>query len=227
MKLPNKYIMGLSIFLLFLSGICFVFMYYTTYSDLKNILINLGTDFIMLIFVILIVDKLVAESDNQIWSESDRIIKNRLRTTFSNFISNLSTVFEYGDLFDEEIMKTGDNDKIYEDGLKVLKKDIIPELNVKCKMLKTDQKRASLILSFEDIFNQIDNVFELFSSRLTPEVFEKLLKIHQNLYKSAKILKKYDDPDLDKAMNILGFNKDDEICKNIKNAALIVLELEK
>ncbi len=227
MQLPNKYIIGLSVILLFLSVLCFYFTYYTNYPDLKNVLINFGTDFIMLIFVILIVDKLVAESDNQRWSESDRIIKNRLRSSVSNFVLSLVNIFEYGNVFDEETMKTGDNDKIYEDGLKVINNDIIPGLKVKCKMLKTNTKRDALIENFQNIYDQIDNVFRLFSSRLNPEVFEKLLKIQQNLQKAVTILEKYDDPDLDKALDLLNLKKDEEICKNIEKTALIFLELEK
>lgn len=53
------------------------------------------------------------------------------------------------------------------------------------------------------------------------------MKIHQNLFKSIKILKKYDDPKLDEAMAILNLNKDKEIQKNIEKTALIFLELEK
>lgn len=93
-------------------------------------------------------NQFIAESDNQRWSESDRIIKNRLRTTFSNFVSNLTIIFEYGNLFDKEITKTGNNDKIYEDGLKVLEKDIIHELNFKCKMLRTDEKKSCYCFKF-------------------------------------------------------------------------------
>ena len=59
MQFQNIHLTILSIILLVFSGLCFILTYLTGNPDLKNILINFGTDAVFLLFVIFLFDKLI------------------------------------------------------------------------------------------------------------------------------------------------------------------------
>lgn len=225
MQFQNIHLTILSIILLVFSGLCFILTYLTGNPDLKNILINFGTDAVFLLFVIFLFDKLIEKNNNQKWAEFDRLVKNRLKLTTSKFIGSLSFIFDYGKLFDKEILKTGDSNKILKDGMDVLKTNILPNLPSKCKNLTIDE-RKTLLNMFEEIDKGINDIYRVFSSRITPKMFENLLKIQQLMENARPVLEEYGTPEIDQAMELAGTKQDEHICNVLNKIGLIFLELE-
>jgi len=191
------------------------------YPNFESIMINLGTDAIFIVIVLLGVDRIIERKNSEKWVEVDKIIKFKLNRIMAIYIASLKTNFGYGDdIMNLEELKSLDPYRIHNEGIKALKNTILPEIVGNCDNLTPDNINY-ILNDLESIHMEIDYLFNLSISRLKPEVIENLLKVQEFIEPTVKLARN-DHPFFDSVIP----NKNQLFCSNLINIGKIFLKLD-
>lgn len=210
--------------ILIISTLAILFFGITAYyiPDWNSILINLSTDAIFLIFATFIIEGVIESNNQKKWSRSNKLIKERrLRKIGKQFIFLLGNIFNIGNAF--TIFTDSTPTEIYEEGLRVLKEFILPNLD-SCNL--NDNKRSQILIISREMNEEIDKIISLFSLRLSSEYLEILLDIQQHLERIIKMIEEYDTTMNNPAVQWNAPTKNNAICNDLKDIADMIIKLE-
>lgn len=149
--------------------------------DFDGFFVNLTTEVIGIGITIFYIDVMLRRYNKEKYAPADKRVLRRIWVFINSCNTYVRSSLGYGtDLFDQNILFSGDLEKIHHEIIRVAENIIIPNIPHRIKIIDK-QGWNILVKNLNSFWIEADNILKAFGQRLEPEIISILIDIQDKV----------------------------------------------